>query len=310
MKVDKDKNCGIYCIKNLINDKIYIGQSTNIKKRWKVHTKELNCNTHCNSYLQKAWNKYGSDNFKFYVLEKCDKKELNEKEIYYIKTLFAHCNQNGYNLTFGGEGRRGYHLTDKQKENIRNGRINFKHSKETKEYISKIQTGRLLSDEWKENISRAHKEKIASGDIIPNIINLSNHIEKCKTPINCYDSDCNLVSKFDSIHNAAACLNVEATNICKVLKGKHKTCGGYTFTYTTENITKEELANRFIVEHGKNIHSSKYNYINLLDNDGSIIKTYQNAKIAADELGLDNSTIVKVCKGKLKQTKGYRFGYA
>ena len=103
---------------------------------------------------------------------------------------------------------------------------------------------------------------------------------------------------------------MEATNICKVLKGKHKKCGGYTFTYATENITKEELANRFIVEHSKNIHSSKYNYINLLDNDGTIIKTYQNAKIAADELGLDNSTIVKVCKGKLKQTKGYKFGYA
>ena len=204
MKVDKDKNSGIYCIKNLANDKLYIGQSTNIKKRWKVHVKELNSNTHCNSYLQNAWNKYGSDNFKFYVLEKCDKKELNKKEIYYIKTLFSHCNQNGYNLTFGGEGRSGYHLTNRQKENIRNGRINFKHSEETKKYISKIQTGRTLSDEWKENISRAHKEKIASGDIIPNIINLSNHIEKCKMSIKCYDSECNLVSEFNSIHNAAA----------------------------------------------------------------------------------------------------------
>lgn len=303
----REKICGIYCIKNLVNGKKYIGQSNNIYKRWKSHVRELDNNCHHNQYLQNAWIKYGKENFIFNILEECTENKLNEKEIFYIDKL--HSYNSGYNLTIGGEGRRGYHLTDKQKAKIKNSRINFKHTEETKKYISKIQIGRKLSDEWKENISKTHKEKIENGTIIPNTINLLNYTDKCKTPIKCYDSDCNLISEFTDIHTAANDLNVEATNICKVLKGKHKTCGGYTFTYINEHLSKDELSKRFIINHNKNPRSSLYNYINLIDENGKIIKTYQNAKVIANELNVDNSSVIKVCKGKLKQTKGYRFEY-
>ena len=43
---------GIYMIKNLKNDNIYIGQSKNIEKRWKEHIKELNGNYHPNKKMQ------------------------------------------------------------------------------------------------------------------------------------------------------------------------------------------------------------------------------------------------------------------
>lgn len=59
---------GIYCIENLSNSKKYIGQSVNISDRWKKHISELNRGSHHNDYLQKAWNKYGKNEFKFYVL--------------------------------------------------------------------------------------------------------------------------------------------------------------------------------------------------------------------------------------------------
>lgn len=75
---------GIYCIENLSTNKKYIGQSVNISERWKKHISELNNGLHHNDYLQKAWNKYGIENFKFYVLEYCPIDKLNEKEIYYI----------------------------------------------------------------------------------------------------------------------------------------------------------------------------------------------------------------------------------
>lgn len=32
-----NKICGVYKIKNIVNDKFYIGSSKDIKKRWKQH---------------------------------------------------------------------------------------------------------------------------------------------------------------------------------------------------------------------------------------------------------------------------------
>jgi len=62
---------GVYEIRNLLNNHIYIGSSINICKRWKEHTSSLIKGKHANQHLQKAWNKYGEDNFSFRILEEC-----------------------------------------------------------------------------------------------------------------------------------------------------------------------------------------------------------------------------------------------
>lgn len=97
-----NKTCGIYCIENLINHKKYIGQSVNIEARWRYHKSELKRNIHENDYLQNAWNKYGKDNFKFYILEECEVDIINERERHYI-VLYDTTNRScGYNLESGG----------------------------------------------------------------------------------------------------------------------------------------------------------------------------------------------------------------
>jgi group I intron endonuclease len=80
----REKIIGIYQIKNIINNKRYIGQSNDILKRWLKHTSDLNKNKHHCNYLQYAWNKYGEINFIFEIIEKCNYEELNGKEMYYI----------------------------------------------------------------------------------------------------------------------------------------------------------------------------------------------------------------------------------
>lgn len=89
---------GVYQIRNVINNKIYIGSSKNIYKRWKTHISRLKYNKHCNSYLQSAWNKYGEDNFEFSILEEVNNlDELKNLEQYYIDTLQPF-EDRGYNL--------------------------------------------------------------------------------------------------------------------------------------------------------------------------------------------------------------------
>lgn len=75
---------GIYLILNKINNKKYIGSSTNIQNRFKKHIKEIKGGYHRNLHLQNAVNKYGLDNFDFIILEKCPINELLKKEQFYI----------------------------------------------------------------------------------------------------------------------------------------------------------------------------------------------------------------------------------
>lgn len=97
-----DVVCGVYCIENLINHKKYIGQSIDIYRRWKDHKNKLNGNRHHNMYLQRAWDKYGKDNFDFYILEKCDISVIDERESYYINKFDCTSNKYGYNIEAGG----------------------------------------------------------------------------------------------------------------------------------------------------------------------------------------------------------------
>ena len=63
--MNKKDIVGIYKIECIANNKVYIGQSINIKRRLYDHKTRLRKGTHKNKHLQNAWNKYGEDNFTF-----------------------------------------------------------------------------------------------------------------------------------------------------------------------------------------------------------------------------------------------------
>ena len=72
MKINKfDLNkSGIYCIRNIVNNKVYIGKSKNIYNRITQHIYLLrNKSKDENRYLINAWHKYGEDKFEYFVLE-------------------------------------------------------------------------------------------------------------------------------------------------------------------------------------------------------------------------------------------------
>lgn len=60
----------IYQIRNVKNNKKYIGKSKNIYERFKNHKSRLNNNSYDNLFLQDDWNKYKECNFEFKILKK------------------------------------------------------------------------------------------------------------------------------------------------------------------------------------------------------------------------------------------------
>ena len=118
----------IYQITNLINGKIYIGQTNNIQKRWANHR----CNNDPNMVIARALRKYGIDNFKFEVLLRgLTPDEANQKEIELIKeknSLVPY----GYNVATGGKRMDGAsrlgadnsnaHLTEEEAQYILDNR--------------------------------------------------------------------------------------------------------------------------------------------------------------------------------------------
>ena len=92
---------GIYKITNKINQKSYIGKSTDVSKRWTEHVKScLNIGTIAHSSLHTKMAKSGLWKFTFELLEEVPKEKLSEREKYYID--FYNTKKMGLNQKEGG----------------------------------------------------------------------------------------------------------------------------------------------------------------------------------------------------------------
>ena len=96
---DTIKTSGIYKIINKFNGKYYVGSSVDIARRWRKHREALRRNQHRNRYLQRAWNKDGSNSFDFIVVELISQKELEATEQQYLN-LAKKERDKTYNLSF------------------------------------------------------------------------------------------------------------------------------------------------------------------------------------------------------------------
>lgn len=98
--------CGIYKITNLNTKLAYIGQSKDIKERWRDHMKHgLGIDTPAGNKLYEAMKKEGLECFTFEILEECSSDQLDEKEKFYIDLYQTY--DFGYNAT-KGNGKNKY----------------------------------------------------------------------------------------------------------------------------------------------------------------------------------------------------------
>ncbi len=97
---EKQNDCGIYYIKNITTNQIYIGQSKRLRERRNQHFSHLRKNKHENPHLQNSFNKYGESSFDYGVIQYCDEIDLDPLEIAYMN-LF-NVKQHGFNISDGG----------------------------------------------------------------------------------------------------------------------------------------------------------------------------------------------------------------
>lgn len=185
-------NAGIYKIINLKNNKCYVGSSINLKSRKYKHFKDLSNGTHHNLKLQRAYDKYGEENFNWEIIEYVDKTNNLEifknnilaREQYWINELNSY--EGGYNIlpTAGsrlgsksseetkkkigeanrisllgntnGSGRAGVKFTKEHIDKLRESHLGNRHSEESKEKISSKLRGRKVSEETRKKIGLAN----------------------------------------------------------------------------------------------------------------------------------------------------------
>lgn len=128
-KMNKNKS-GIYCWKNLITNKIYIGSAKSLSNRFSIYFSENSLKRKLKegtSIISNALLKYKYYNFRLEILEYCNIECLISKEQYYIDLLKPQ-----YNILKIAGSRLGIKLSKETKDLLRKASTGRKHTKEAK----------------------------------------------------------------------------------------------------------------------------------------------------------------------------------
>lgn len=271
----------IYKITNNINNKIYIGKTTQtVGRRFTEHKRDSKTR---NTYLYYAMRKYGIENFFIDTIEEVPNQELNDREIYWIDFYKSNNNENGYNLTSGGDGKSHVDIcTIKEMEELWNKGLTITEiSKTLSLYIATVQY-------YLENFCSTYsKEEQKKRGLIRNI---NKH---CKKVIQ-YNLNGDYIATFNSISEASNQLNIGFQRISDCCKKITSNVDTYQFIFDGDAPPGK-------CENPTFIHKP----ICQKDLFGNIINMYINANVAARKLNVDPSCIRRCCYKEKKTCKGY-----
>ena len=190
---------GIYKIVSPSN-KIYIGQSTNIEKRFETY-KKFQCKGQPKLY--KSLKKHGVDLHSFYKIEECFLENLNERERYW--QYYYNVIEEGLNLILTKTSNKSGYISQEIKNKISNSSLGVSRNKGRKQSLVEKQ----LRSEIKKGIkhSTEHIENYKKSMIGKNSI-----------PIICITTG----DIFESIKEASIKLNISSSSIDNILQGRAK----------------------------------------------------------------------------------------
>lgn len=191
----------IYIIRNTVNDKVYVGQTTKtLKQRIAKHIDDSKREQKIKRPLYSAINKYGADAFFIELIEECNTEEADAREVYWIKKYKSY-DIGGYNATIGGKCYEPYDY------------------QEIAELIKKGFTTRQIVETvgcCKQLVYRVAK-----------LNQLKLNSAKHNREVRQVSEDGNIINIFDSIYSAARYLNTELhvdTNIQTIRKNISRCC--------------------------------------------------------------------------------------
>jgi len=295
----------IYKATNLVNNKIYIGQTKNeIEKRIKGHIKDSKSQKTNTPFLLSI-KKHGIDNFLFEEIDRADTfDELDEKEIYWINFYNATDNEIGYNLLGGGQFNRigtnefGKRISEglKNSEKWKKLQNNEEYKNKRKENFSLHNKGKKFTKEHKEKIWEKNKNRILDFN------------KSCSKKWIIVDSN-NIIQRIESKDLFFQNLSLDSSSFTRLaqkldkglmIKRLHDYYCFYDNNQTDIEILNKvnELETHFVNE---NIEIHFYNE-----------KTKEHKKILKNDIysfcienKYDYSNILKVIKRKLKSYRGW-----
>lgn len=93
-----EKICGVYLLTNKESEKVYVGSSTDINRRYKHHLSSLKNNKHHNILLQREYNDNKQISLSLSILCYCTKEDLKKNEQYWMDYYQSYNPKYGYNV--------------------------------------------------------------------------------------------------------------------------------------------------------------------------------------------------------------------
>lgn len=247
------KEPGVYLITNTVNGKVYVGSSDNIKRRRREHYSRLKKQTHCNRYLQRAFNKYGESSFIFNVICYSEVSEIRRIENELIVEYKSYDNQVGYNIEtteddtyYKKESKKETYIKARKTRGCKRFKAYNKEGDFIGQWVSKIKCIRDLNLKGNRgNLNTileyghiTHRYSIKgyyffyadAVDIKGKISTLTSG-RKPRTEKFIVRSKDQVVGTFTNQRTCARELDIDYKKISLCLKGTRKSHQGYTFNY-------------------------------------------------------------------------------
>ena len=209
----------IYLITNKINEKVYIGQTVNLYKRYKSHERSEKLPDNYRRPIVAAFKKHGFVNFEFSILEilSRDLVLLASREQYWMDKYQSYKRNFGYNACPAAASTLGYKQTIETRRKVSIASAKRKMSPEARAKMSAWHTGKVLSEETKKKIAKA-KTGVKHGNTKGRKVEQLN-------------SDHVKIAEFKSITFAGIETGIHFSNIARSCNKTNLKAGGFYWRY-------------------------------------------------------------------------------